>query len=240
MLDLRSVDPTPHAVKQESGRYNRGTHNASVYAFDGFELDVEAAELRRGHERIELRAKCFDLLRFLIENPGKLLTKEVLLERVWPDAVVADATLSRTMTEIREALGDDVGSPRYIRTVARRGYKFVGAVEARDRERQHRVLLVLTYEGRDYPLAAGEYVIGRSPEASIPIYMRSISRRHARIVVDGQAAWIEDLGSKNGTLVNGRAVQGRVPLSPGDQVRLGDETLILWSATDVTTERRES
>lgn len=210
-----------------------------MYAFDGFVLDVEAGELRLDDERIELRAKCFDLLLFVLENRDKLLTKETILDHVWPDVVVAAATVSRTITELREALGDDPASPKYIETVARRGYKFIAPVHVRPRETEGRVSFVLTHEGRDHPLAAGEHVIGRSPEASIPIYMRDISRRHARIVIDGESATIEDLDSKNGTLVNGRAVQGKVPLSPGDVIRVGEATLTLWSAGDVTTEQRQ-
>jgi DNA-binding winged helix-turn-helix (wHTH) protein len=207
-----------------------------MYRFDEFIIDAEAGELRRGDKRVELRAKCFDLLLFLASHPGKLLTKDELLRHVWPDTIVADATLSRTIADVREALSDDAASPKYIETVARRGYRFVAPVETRVHGSP--IAFLLTHEGRELPLANGEHVIGRSADVSIPIYSRSISRRHARIIIDGSSASIEDLGSKNGTLVNGRAVQGRVPLSPGDKISVGDETLTLWSIKDVTTEKR--
>lgn len=209
-----------------------------MYRFGDFTIDTDAAELRRADSRVELRAKCFDLLVFLASHSGKLLTKEDLLEHVWPDAVVEEATLSRTIAELREALGDDAASPKYIETAARRGYRFVARVETRPQASA--IVFLLTHAGRELPLADGEHVIGRSANVSIPIYSRSISRQHARIIIDGSSASIEDLGSKNGTLVNGIAVQGRVPLSLGDEVRVGDETLTLWSIKDATTEERPS
>ena len=81
------------------------------YAFGPFTVDVDAAELRNGQEKIALRPKCFDLLVDLLAHRGKLVTKEQLMERVWSDVVVNDATISRTVAALRAALGDDSSQP---------------------------------------------------------------------------------------------------------------------------------
>src|SRR5207253_1308487 len=78
---------------------------------------------------LDLTPKLLDLLLHLIEHAGTLVTKEALLEALWPDANVTDNALAQAISELRQALSDDAGDPRYIKTVARRGYRFVAAVE---------------------------------------------------------------------------------------------------------------
>jgi DNA-binding winged helix-turn-helix (wHTH) protein len=208
------------------------------FEFGPFTLRVEAGELWREDQRVDLRPKCFDLLLFLLEHRGKLIRRETLFDQFWPDVVVSDATLSRTMTELREALGDDAATPRYIETVPRRGYKFIAAAgETKPPQRASRTpTFSLVYRGEQHALIPGEHIIGRSNDVSIPIFTRQISRHHARIVIDGETAVIEDLGSRNGTFVNGDAIRGTVRLQSRDEIRVGDETLVLWSLKDASTE----
>ena len=71
-----------------------------------------------------------DVLRLLVARPGELVTKEQLLEGVWPDVNVTDNALARAISDIRSALGDSPAAPRYIQTVTRRGYRFLGQVDA--------------------------------------------------------------------------------------------------------------
>ena len=78
---------------------------------------------------LDLTPKLLDLLLHLIENAGSLVTKEALLDALWPDANVTDNALAQAVSELRQALGDEAGDPRFIKTVARRGYRFVAAVE---------------------------------------------------------------------------------------------------------------
>lgn len=101
-----------------------------TFLFGEFRLDVESQELWCGDARVELRSKCFDLLVFLLQRPGQLIRRETLFESLWSDVIVSDATLSRTMAELRDALGDDPALPRFIETIPRRGYKFVASVGA--------------------------------------------------------------------------------------------------------------
>jgi DNA-binding winged helix-turn-helix (wHTH) protein len=202
------------------------------YRFGPYILDLEAAELRRGSEKLPARPKCLDLLRHLVENPRRLITKEALLDAVWSDAVVIDATLSRTIAELRSLLDDDPKNPRYIETVARRGYKFIaeseiiaagGAVGVR---KQADYVLLLS--GNVYPLAAGDTVIGRDFGATIPLPGLLVSRRHARIHVEGMTVTVEDLGSRNGTFVNDQKIAEPLEIKPGDKIRIGELVMMLW------------
>jgi len=78
-----------------------------------------------------------------------------------------------------------------------------------------------TPAGEEVELAAGENLIGRAPEAAVTIDSAKVSRRHARIVVDGEGATLEDLGSKNGTFLNGARLDAPARLAAGDEIRIG-------------------
>ena len=96
--------------------------------FSPFRLDPDNALLWRGSTEIHLTPKAFAVLHCLVERHGQLVTKDVLLERVWPGTVVGDAVLKVCVREIRKALGDEVGAPRFVATVHRRGYRFIADV----------------------------------------------------------------------------------------------------------------
>src|SRR5499427_2038286 len=95
---------------------------AETRSFGDFTLDLRRARLLRGDQVVKLRPKPFDVLKYLIENPGRVVTKEELLQAVWPDSFVTDDSLVQCLREVRRALGDD--QQRYIKTVPRRGYIF--------------------------------------------------------------------------------------------------------------------
>ena len=97
-------------------------------AFGPFLLDPDNARLVRDETPVSLTPKAFALLCCLARQPGRLLTKQHLLDASWPDRVVVEAVLKVTLREIRQALGDDSRSPCYIETVHRRGYRFIGQV----------------------------------------------------------------------------------------------------------------
>jgi TolB-like protein/tetratricopeptide (TPR) repeat protein len=98
-----------------------------VYAFGPFVLDVADGSLKRGSTPIPLTPKQFDLLIALVESAGRLVEKDVLLRAVWPDVAVEEGNLTKGVFGLRQALGEDGGSP-YIETVPRRGYRFVAPV----------------------------------------------------------------------------------------------------------------
>lgn len=99
-----------------------------TFSFGPFTLDAASYRLRRGTEEVPLSPKLLDLLLHLLKRPGTLVTKEELFEAIWPDVNVTENALTRAISEVRQALGDDPGSPAYIQTVARRGYRFIGSV----------------------------------------------------------------------------------------------------------------
>src|SRR5678816_2025133 len=96
--------------------------------FDPFSLDLANECLWRGSQAIKLRPKAFAVLDYLLERPGQLVTKEELLNAVWPGTFVGDAVLKVAIRQIREALSDDPKSPRFIETSHRRGYRFIGQI----------------------------------------------------------------------------------------------------------------
>ena len=100
--------------------------NQTYLRFERFTLDLARGRLRAGDRDIELRPKCFDVLRYLAENADRLVTKDEILKAVWPNVIVSDDSLSRCMSDVRFALGDS--DQRIIKTVPRRGYLFAAGV----------------------------------------------------------------------------------------------------------------
>jgi DNA-binding winged helix-turn-helix (wHTH) protein len=91
-----------------------------THSFDEFTLDLTRGSLLRGQEEIKLRPKAFDVLSYLIENHGRLVSKDELIKAVWPDSFVTDDSLVQCLMEVRRALGDE--GQQIIKTVPRRGY----------------------------------------------------------------------------------------------------------------------
>src|SRR5215467_11126691 len=100
-----------------------------LYKFGGFELDPAQRLLVREGRIVQLTPKAVDLLLVLVESHGRVISKEDLLQRVWPDSFVEEANLSHNIYKLREALGDDSGDTQFIETLPRRGYRFVAQVE---------------------------------------------------------------------------------------------------------------
>jgi DNA-binding winged helix-turn-helix (wHTH) protein/WD40 repeat protein len=113
----------------ENGRNGRQLHR---FRFDNFELDVRERELRKHGLRIRVQEKSFQLLLALIERPGEVISREELQRRLWSGHIVIDfeSGLNTAAKRLRIALGDSAGSPRYVETVARAGYRFIGTVES--------------------------------------------------------------------------------------------------------------
>jgi DNA-binding winged helix-turn-helix (wHTH) protein/pimeloyl-ACP methyl ester carboxylesterase len=100
------------------------------YIFDCYELDKERVELRRRAERVPIEPQVFDLLLYLIDNRGRVVCKDELFDQVWGGRIVSLSTLTSRINAARHAIGDDGAAQRLIRTVPRRGYRFVSDVEA--------------------------------------------------------------------------------------------------------------
>ena len=116
----------------QSGRlypaYNRGHVASPSYQFGPFLVDRTRYRVMRDDAVVELTPKLLDLLLHLLDNSGALVTKEQLLDALWPGANVTDNALAQAISELRQALGDDPAAPQFIKTVARRGYRFIAPV----------------------------------------------------------------------------------------------------------------
>jgi cholera toxin transcriptional activator len=108
------------------------TAGRRIVRFGLFEADLLAGELRKSGLRIRLQEQPFQVLALLLERPGDVVTREQLREKLWPaDTFVDfDHSLNTAINKIREALGDSASSPRFVETLARRGYRFVAPVQA--------------------------------------------------------------------------------------------------------------
>lgn len=111
------------------------------YEFGPFRLEVDERLLWRENHLVQLPPKAFELLMALVTSDGRLLTKEELLQRVWPDSFVEEANLSHNIYKLREALGEKQHSQKYIETVPRRGYRFVAHVTEAEEIPDESVLL---------------------------------------------------------------------------------------------------
>jgi Tol biopolymer transport system component/DNA-binding winged helix-turn-helix (wHTH) protein len=99
--------------------------------FGAFEADVQSGELRKDGVKLKFSGQPFQVLAILLERPGEVVTREELQKRLWPDTFVdVERNLNTAVNKIREVLGDSAESPRFVETVPRRGYRFIGAVEA--------------------------------------------------------------------------------------------------------------
>jgi TolB-like protein/Tfp pilus assembly protein PilF len=101
--------------------------------FDTFEVDLRSGELRNHGSKIRLQPQPFQLLAILLEHSGELVTREEIRQRLWPSDTFVDFehSLNTSIKKLREALGEDAAAPRYIETLSRRGYRFIGHVDAR-------------------------------------------------------------------------------------------------------------
>jgi TolB-like protein/DNA-binding winged helix-turn-helix (wHTH) protein/Tfp pilus assembly protein PilF len=103
----------------------------ATYRFGRFELDVRSRELRKDGIRLRLQDQPFEVLSMLLERPGEVLTRDELRQRLWPEGTFVDFEhgLNAAVKRLRGAIGDDADNPRFVETLHRRGYRFVGAVE---------------------------------------------------------------------------------------------------------------
>lgn len=211
-----------------------------IYRFSRFSLNTDTRQLLAGGSERHLSPKAFDLLLVLIEQRARAMSKADLQEQLWPTTFVGETNLATLVAEIRRALDDAAQQPVFVRTVHRFGYRFVAAVSeispaAADAASAGPDMYLQTADHR-YPLPQGTVVIGRAPDATIRIESGGVSRHHARIHVSGNEAHVEDLGSKNGTFVDGQPVTTSLLLQDGSEVRVGPVafTFRVSSATGAT------
>ena len=111
-----------------------------IYEFGDFRLDAREKILARAGEPVEIAPKAFELLSYLVENPGRLLSKDELMNQIWTDSFVEESNLTFNIRQLRVILSDDAHEPKFIKTVRRHGYRFIAEVRksAVEEERQIR------------------------------------------------------------------------------------------------------
>lgn len=208
--------------------------NAMPVSADEFTFDGDRRELRRNGMPVKLSSKAFEILWLLVERRPDVVSNREILRQVWPDAVVEEGNVKDLIAQIRRALGDDPKTARFIRTHHRMGYAFCGDVAAPERNSG----FALVSGRRVYPLAVGANTIGRAGECAVAVESAEVSRRHACLTVTPRGATIDDLGSKNGTFVNGARIRDSAVLRDGDQVSLGQLDFRFRAAPALTTRTR--
>ena len=202
-------------------------------------LDSETREVSRGGKPVRLEPKAYRLLELLLEARPKALSKSALQDELWPKTFVSELALSRLVSVLRSGLRDRGKNPRFIRTVHGFGYAFCGEATDVPRPARHPAgsewRCRVVYGDRQIELSEGENVIGRDPAAVVWIDFASVSRRHARIVVNAGTATVEDLGSRNGTSLRGERITAPTKLSSGDRIRIGTTTLVFRSSRRLGT-----
>src|SRR5829696_5900124 len=105
------------------------SNSGHILQFKDFTIDIDQKVLLRGGVPIALAPKVFETLLVLIENHGRIVLKEELMKRLWPDTFVEEANLTFNIQQLRKALGDNARKPIYVETIPRRGYRFIAGVE---------------------------------------------------------------------------------------------------------------
>jgi len=198
------------------------------YRFGVFELDVRSAELLRDGTRLRLRGKPFDLLVFLLERPGELVSRDILRQHLWPSDTFVDFDhgLHAAVNRLRDTLGDRAGNPTFIQTIPRKGYRFIAPVSV----------------DRDAPDPAGAEDVAAAPPVmpiavpadAVPGPSAAVRRSRTWIVAGIVALLGVALG---GWLLAGRArPAGRIMLAVLPLENVGNDPAQAYLAAGVTDE----
>jgi DNA-binding winged helix-turn-helix (wHTH) protein len=220
-----------------------------AYRFGDFLYDPLGRSLLRGREEIKLTHKSRELLLLFLENPGRLLTREEITQRLWSDVAVTDDALRFQVSELRKAFEPE--GEGFIRTMPREGYRWEAPVRrevlhrfewgyreqgSSDGAVRHRLVL----ESREIDLAEGDNIVGRDRDAVLWIDHTAVSRRHACIELARGTALLKDLGSKNGTYHRGVRITEVVRLADGDEIRIGPVAMTFRVMSNVGTTETET
>lgn len=196
-----------------------------IYRFGPFRLIPGARRLERDGALVTLTPKAFDLLVALVMHRERALSKDEILSLVWSESIVEEANLAQQVLLLRRALAD---AGDHVATIPRFGYRFTAEVveETSGSPVFASSPHCLVWDGREYPIREGITVIGRGDDADLRIPLPSLSRHHARILVRGLEATLEDLGSRHGSWRGTLAVKEPARLASGDEIRLGTAKLV--------------
>ena len=211
--------------------------------FDDLIFDSDTRQLWTGKGEVRLSPKAFDLLALLIANRPRAVSKAEIRDHLWPGTYVSESSLPSLVSEIRDVIADHRRKPGLIRTVHGFGYAFQSERDPATHQAIHDDSRQgwLIGSTAEVALVPGENIIGREGDGVILVKSSTVSRRHARITLDGAGGTLEDLGSKNGTYVNDRRIDAATPIADGDQIRIGSLLFTFrLSQSSTTTETLSS
>src|SRR6266446_6872353 len=207
--------------------------SASSYRFDDFHLDAGNRRLSRNGETVALNSKYFDVLLLLVSRSGQLVEKQQIFEEVWDGVFVTDAALTQCIKDIRKQLGDDASSPRYIKTVPKHGYVFIGNVLEADED-------ATPGPGTAMRRASSDDALSRPPSAARPYKFLDYYTERDKSLFFGREQEVEAICSqilaRRSFILHGRSGVGkssilRAGLMPKLKAR-GHLVLVIRSFTD--------
>jgi DNA-binding winged helix-turn-helix (wHTH) protein len=198
------------------------------FAFDDFVLDCGSRQLLRGGRELHVTPKELALLELLLRARPRAVSRTRLRAAIWPDAHVGETSLHVLVSQLRTTLGDDAQEPRFVRTVPGFGYSFRASADEDGKHAPAGQRLWLETEASNLELAEGENVLGRDEHLATRVDGPGVSRRHARVLVRGGRATLEDLASKNGTFLDGERVVSPRALADGATIRLGRRVSLVF------------
>ena len=154
-------------------------NHSRIARFGVFELDLSAGELRKSGVKMRLQGQPFQVLALLLERAGEVVTREELQQKLWPSDTFVDFdhSLNTAINKVREALGDSASSPRYVETLARRGYRFIAPVQAdapKDALPQEKA--IASNLGKSPTPNTSSPPVAMHPELDVPIPRRALTR----------------------------------------------------------------
>jgi DNA-binding winged helix-turn-helix (wHTH) protein len=154
-------------------------NHSRIARFGVFELDLSAGELRKSGVKMRLQGQPFQVLALLLERAGEVVTREELQQKLWPSDTFVDFdhSLNTAINKVREALGDSASSPRYVETLARRGYRFIAPVQAdapKDAVSQEKAMA--NSAGKSPTPNTSLLPVAMHPELDVPIPRRAVTR----------------------------------------------------------------
>jgi DNA-binding winged helix-turn-helix (wHTH) protein len=191
------------------------------FIFGRHVLDVPRRQLARETVSLHLTPKAFEFLHLLLAAAPRVVSKKELHERLWQGTFVSDSALLALVKEVRHVLREPGVTEEVVRTAHRIGYGIACEVQVTAPASEVTCWHWLVLRSRRIVLQPGENVVGRDPTAHVWLDVSDVSRRHARIVIDGARGSIEDLGSKNGTRVRDIPIIESVVLHDGDRLSIG-------------------
>ena len=213
-----------------------------VYQFGAFELDVATIELRADGKLCSLEPQVFALLALLVENRDRVVSKEEIIEKVWDGRIVSDAAIASRVKSARQALGDDGRSQRFIRTLHRRGFRFVAEVRTSGRAAAHSVA-ESSGASADLSLGAAVKELDRISRPSLAVLPFRLIGNHARYAALASAVpdeLITDLSRLRWLFVTARGSSFRLSASDSEFSEIGRLLRVrycLWGTIEVSEKR---